>query len=51
MKSNGIKWPGIKILDRYIIGKFLGTYVMALLFIIVVVVVFDIAKLIISFTT
>ncbi|MBO5873896.1 MAG: LptF/LptG family permease [Rikenellaceae bacterium] len=44
MKSNGIKWPGIKILDRYIIGKFLGTYVMALLFIIVVVVVFDIAE-------
>ncbi len=44
MKLNEIKWPGIKILDRYIIGKFLGTYVMALLFIIVVVVVFDIAE-------
>lgn len=36
-----IKFPGIKILDRYIIGKFLGTYIFAIALIIVVVVVFD----------
>lgn len=36
-----IKNPGLKILDRYIIRKFLGTYVFAIALIIVVVVVFD----------
>lgn len=35
------KFPGIKILDRYIIRKFLGTYVFAIALIIVVVVTFD----------
>lgn len=35
------KNPGLKILDRYIIGKFLGTYLFAIGLIIVIVVVFD----------
>lgn len=35
------KFPGIKILDRYIMGKFLGTYIFAIALIIVIVVVFD----------
>ncbi|MCD8073173.1 MAG: LptF/LptG family permease [Alistipes sp.] len=35
------KFPGIKILDRYIIRKFLGTYVFAIAFIIIIVVIFD----------
>ena len=34
-------WPGLKILDRYIIRKFLGTYLFSLAMIVVVVVVFD----------
>ena len=34
-------WPGIKILDRYIIRKFIGTYLFAIAMIIVVVVLFD----------
>ena len=36
-----LRWPGIKILDRYIIGKFIGTYLFAIAMIIVVVVLFD----------
>lgn len=36
--------PGLKILDRYIIKKFLGTYVFAIALIIVVVVIFDAAE-------
>ncbi len=36
-----LKWPGLKILDRYIIGKFLSTYFFAIAMIIVIVVVFD----------
>ncbi len=35
------RFPGLKILDRYIIGKFLSTYVFAIAMIIVIVVVFD----------
>ena len=35
------RFPGIRILDRYIIRKFLGTYVFAIALIIVVVVTFD----------
>ncbi|MCD7970664.1 MAG: LptF/LptG family permease [Alistipes sp.] len=35
------KFPGIKILDRYIMGKFLGTYVFAIVLIIIIVVIFD----------
>lgn len=41
MAKMKIKWPGFKILDRYITRKFLGTYFFALALIIVVVVVFD----------
>lgn len=36
-----IKFPGVKILDRYIMGKFLGTYLFAIGLIVVIVVVFD----------
>lgn len=39
-----MKNPGLKILDRYIIRKFLGTYVFLLALIIVIVVVFDYAE-------
>lgn len=38
------KFPGIKIIDRYIIRKFLGTYLFAIGMIIVVVVIFDAAE-------
>ena len=44
-------WPGLKILDRYIIRKFLGTYLLAILMIIVVVVIFDYVEKIDDFTT
>ena len=30
-----VRWPGLKILDRYIIGKFLKTYFFAIAMIIV----------------
>ena len=43
-------WPGLKILDRYIIRKFLGTYVFAIAMIIVVVVIFDYVEKIDGFT-
>ncbi len=36
-----MKFPGFKILDRYITKKFLGTYIFAIILIIVIVVVFD----------
>ncbi len=45
-----IKFPGIKILDRYIIGKFLSTYFFAIAMIIVVMVVFDYAEKLDDFT-
>ncbi|MEG2365133.1 MAG: LptF/LptG family permease [Alistipes sp.] len=45
-----IKFPGIKILDRYIIGKFLSTYFFAIAMIIVVVVIFDYVEKIDDFT-
>ena len=44
-------WPGLKILDRYIMRTFLGTYIMAILMIIVVVVIFDYVEKIDDFTT
>lgn len=47
MKS---KWPGIKILDRYVIGKFLSTYFFAIAMIIVIVVIFDYVEKIDDFT-
>ena len=43
-------WPGLKILDRYIIRKFLGTYIFAILMIVVVVVIFDYVEKIDDFT-
>ncbi|MEG1611565.1 MAG: LptF/LptG family permease [Alistipes sp.] len=45
-----IKFPGVKILDRYIIGKFLSTYFFAIAMIIVVVVIFDYVEKIDDFT-
>ncbi len=36
-----MKFPGIKILDRYIIRKFLGTFVFAIALLIVVIIIFD----------
>lgn len=46
-----IRLPKIGIIDRYIIGKFLGTYFFALALIIVIVVVFDAAEKIDDFIT
>ena len=45
-----LKFPGFKILDRYILGKFLGTYLFAIAMIIVVVVIFDYVEQIDDFT-
>lgn len=36
-----MKFPGVKILDRYIIKKFLGTFVFAIALLIVVILIFD----------
>ena len=44
-------WPGLKILDRYIIRKFVGTYLFAIAMIVVVVVVFDYVEKIDDFAT
>lgn len=43
-------WPGFRILDRYIVGKFLGHYIVAIAMIIVVVVIFDYVEKIDDFT-
>ncbi len=43
-------YPGVKIIDRYIMRKFLGTYLFAIALIIVVVVIFDAAEKIDDFT-
>ena len=43
-------WPGFKILDRYILGKFLATFFFAIAMIIVIVVIFDYAEKIDDFT-
>ncbi len=45
-----IKFPGIKILDRYIIGKYLSTYFFAIAMIIVIIVIFDYAEKLDDFT-
>ncbi len=45
-----LRWPGLKILDRYIIGKFLSTYFFSIALIIVVIVIFDYAEKIDNFT-
>lgn len=47
MKS---KFPGFKILDRYILGKFLATYFFAIAMIIIIVVIFDYVEKIDDFT-
>ena len=44
-------WPGFKILDRYIIRKFLGAYIFAIAMIIVIVVIFDYVEKIDDFTS
>lgn len=45
------KFPGIKTLDRYIIRKFLGTYIFAIALIIIIVVIFDYAEKVDDFIT
>ncbi|MFR9503088.1 MAG: LptF/LptG family permease [Rikenellaceae bacterium] len=45
-----IKFPGIKILDRYIIGKFLSTFFFAIAMIVVIIIVFDYAEKLDDFT-
>ncbi len=45
-----LRWPGFKILDRYILGKFLSTYLFTNAMIIVIVVVFDYAEKVDDFT-
>lgn len=45
-----IRFPGFKILDRYILGKFLTTYFFAIAMIIVIVVLFDYVEKIDNFT-
>ena len=44
-------WPGLNILDRYIIRKFLGAYIFSIILIIVIVVIFDYVEKIDDFTT
>ena len=45
-----LSWPGYRILDRYIWGKFLGTYAFAIAMITVILVVFDYAERVDNFT-
>ena len=45
-----LKFPGFKILDRYILGKFLATYFFAIAMIIIVVVLFDYVEKVDDFT-
>lgn len=44
------RFPSLKILDRYVLGKFISTYFFAIALIIVVVVVFDYAEKLDDFT-
>lgn len=46
----GVPFPGFKILDRYILQKFLSTYFFAIAMIIVIVVIFDYVEKIDDFT-
>ncbi|MDE5695177.1 MAG: LptF/LptG family permease [Alistipes sp.] len=48
--AGGLRFPGFKILDRYILGKFLSTYFFAIAMIIVVVVLFDYVEKVDDFT-
>ncbi len=43
-------WPGFKILDRYVLGKFLSTFFFAIAMIIVVILVFDYVEKVDNFT-
>lgn len=45
-----LSFPGFKILDRYILGKFLATYFFAIAMIIVIVVLFDYVEKVDDFT-
>ena len=45
-----ISFPGFKILDRYILGKFLGTYLFSIAMITMILVVFDYAEKVDDFT-
>ncbi len=45
-----LSWPGFKILDRYILGKFLSAYFFAIAMIIVIVVIFDYVEKVDDFT-
>ena len=45
-----LSFPGFKILDRYILAKFLGTYAFAIAMITVILVVFDYAERVDDFT-
>ena len=45
-----VQFPGFRTLDRYILGKFLGTYLFAIAMIIIVVVIFDYVEKIDDFT-
>ncbi|WP_418992885.1 LptF/LptG family permease [Alistipes sp.] len=49
-RKTQFRFPGFKILDRYILGKFLSTYFFAIAMIIVVVVLFDYVEKIDDFT-
>ena len=44
------RWPGFRILDRYILGKFLSTFFFAIAMIIVIVVIFDYVEKVDNFT-
>ncbi|MDR2912271.1 MAG: LptF/LptG family permease [Alistipes sp.] len=46
-----LKFPGLKILDRYIIRKFLGTWVFSIAMFVVILVVFDYAEKVDDFIT
>ncbi len=50
MKRNMSWWPGFKTLDRYILSKFLKTYIFAIAMITVILVVFDYAERVDDFT-
>ena len=50
MSKLKLSWPGVKILDRYILRKFLGTYAFAIAMITVILVVFDYAERADNFT-
>ena len=51
ISGNWPSLPGLRILDRYIIRKFIGTYIFSIAMIVVVVVVFDYVEKIDDFNT